>query len=99
MQDRLTHAVCVLLALVLTLTHVYIGYDFAPVCLDVQLGQFLLADRFLAQILGRPLDLFLLFLSEIFLELPFPLSFASLLLLPFSFLSYNQPTLLSLSKF
>ena len=89
MQDCLTHAVGVFLPLVLTLTHVYICYDFAPTCLHVELCEFLLADRLLPQVLSSPLDLLLLLAGEVLLELPSPLRLARLLLLPLPFLSQS----------
>lgn len=99
MQDCLTHAVGVLLPLVLALTHVYIRYDFAPPCLHVELREFLLADGLLPQVLAGPLKLLLLLFGEVLLELPSALGLARLLLLPLAFLSQSQATLLSLSRF
>lgn len=98
MQDCLTHAVGVLLALVLALTHVYICYDLAPACLHVELCEFLLADGLLPQVLSGALELLLLLAGEVLLELPSSLHPARLLLLPLAFLSQPQATLLSLSR-
>jgi hypothetical protein len=52
-QDGLTHAVGVLLPLVLALPHVYVSYDLSPASLHVQLRQLLLANRLFSDVL-RP---------------------------------------------
>jgi len=94
-QHRLPHPRDLLLALVLTRTHIYVAYDFAPPGLDVQLCQFLLVDRLLPDVLGGSLELLLLLAGEVFLELPPPLCFAGRLVLPLPLLHQYHNTLFS----
>lgn len=86
MQNGFPHTVYILLALVLSLTHVYVSYDFPPACLDVQLGKFLLAYRLLAKILLGPLSLLVLLLIIILLQEPSALGLAGLFISPLSLL-------------
>ena len=83
MQNGFSHTIYILFALVLSLTHIYVSYDFAPACFNVEFGKFLLVYCLLAEILLRPFCLFVVLLIIIFLEQPSALSLAGLFITPF----------------
>jgi hypothetical protein len=85
-QNGFPHTIYILLTLVLSLAHVYVSYDFAPSCFNVEFGKFLLVYGLLPKILLRPLSLFAFLLIIILLEETPALGLTGLFISPLSLL-------------
>lgn len=99
MQDSFSHAIYVFLALMFTLPHIYICYDFAPSSFDIEFCQFLLVDSFFPDVFSCSFDFLLLLSGIIVIELSPSFNSAGCFLLPFTFLYQKISTLFYLRVF